>query len=451
MAGLCALSIDTKSYEGNFLEDIFWGAFYQQHLGEEYAGLATYNQGQIRVRTHRGLFRPTFSEDLEGLEGTEGIGYCGSVREPYLADSRLGKLGLCFSGNVINQAELVERFKNFSHTFERGDDIEIIAKHIAQGNDVVEGIKKMDKEIEGAYSLLILTEEGIYAACCPTGYWPLLIGKKEGAVMIASESVGFRNLGFKLIRDLEPGEIILLKDGCWISKDKIPRKRIKICSFLWVYTAFPNVVFEGITASLVRKRLGARLAQRDIERGFIPDIVAPVPDSGRFHAIGYHQEFCRQMMEGKITKIPLYDEVLLKFPYAGRSYTPSTPEARNLEAQIKLVASGEDYQDKIVVVCDDSIVRGTQTQTNLVPKLRTSGIKEIHFRISNPELRSHCRWGKTTKKGETLAFRLPLIKDRIKFLGIKSLEYSTVDDLVGAIGLPPEKLCVDCDLDISEE
>ena len=155
---------------------------------------------------------------------------------------------------------------------------------------------------------------------------------------------------------------------------------------------------------------------------------------------------CRQMFEGKIDKVPLYEEALLKYPYAGRSYTPQREEARKLEAHIKLLRSGEDYQGKRVVVCDDSIVRGTQTQTNLVPKLRALGIGEIHFRISNPELLSHCPWGKTTQKGETLAYRKPSKADRIEFLGVDSLEYNTIDDLVKAIGLPREQLCMDCDL-----
>ncbi len=314
MAGLCALSVNPKIYQGKFLDDLFWLTFYQQHLGEEYAGLSTINQGQIKIRTHRGLFRPTFSQDLRGLEGTEGIGYCGTVREPYFADAKLGKFSLCFSGNIVNLPNLVERFKNLGHTFERGDDIEVIAKLIVQGEDIVDGIKIMSKEIKGAYALFILTEEGIYAARSPSGHWPLVIGEKEGAVIVASESGGFSNCNFVLIRDIEPGEIILVKNGSWIVKDKIPSERIQNCSFVWVYTAFPNGIFEKIPASLVRKRLGAALARRDIQKGFIPDFVIPVPDSGRFHSIGYHQEFCRQMMEGKISRVPFYDECLLKYP-----------------------------------------------------------------------------------------------------------------------------------------
>ena len=453
MAGLFALSINSEKYQGNFLDDLFWGTFYQQHAGEEYSGLSTYNpnRDKIEIRTHRGLFRPTFSEDLLGLEGTEGIGYCGIAREPFFVDSRLGKLSACFSGNLINCPELIDRFKDFGHTFERGDDIETITKLIAQKNNVIEGIKKADEEIKGAYSLLILTAEGIYLARCPSAHWPLVIGEKKGAVVVASESGGFLNRGFKLVRSLEPGEIVLMKNGSYETKDKIAGDKIQFCSFLWVYSAFANGVFEGISASAVRKRLAATLARQDIERGFIPDIVISIPDSGRFHGIGYHQEFCRQMNEDKIKKIPIYDEALLKYPYAGRSFTPQTEEARELEANIKILESGENcYQGKEVVVCDDSLVRGVQTRANLVPKLRTLGVKGIHFRISNPELRSHCPWGKTTKKGETLAHRFPSKEDRIRVLGIESLEYNTIDGLVDAIGLPREQLCVDCDLDLPE-
>jgi amidophosphoribosyltransferase len=156
------------------------------------------------------------------------------------------------------------------------------------------------------------------------------------------------------------------------------------------------------------------------------------------------------MNEGKIKRIPFYDETLLKYPYAGRSFTPQTQEERNREAQIKLLEGGEDYRDKIAVICDDSIVRGTQAKTNLVPKLRKIGIKEIYFRISNPELRSYCPWGKTVQKGETMVSQIPSKEDRIKFLGIESLEYNTIEELVRAIGLPREKLCVDCSLALSD-
>jgi amidophosphoribosyltransferase len=153
------------------------------------------------------------------------------------------------------------------------------------------------------------------------------------------------------------------------------------------------------------------------------------------------------MMAGKVKRVPLYDELLLKYPYAGRSFIPSDQKRRDREARIKLLASGEDCRGKVIAVCDDSIVRGTQTQTELVPKLRQAGVKGIHFRISNPELRSHCRWGKTTSRGELLVVRIPAREDRAAFLGVEGLEYNSIDDLAEAIGRPIDSLCVDCCLD----
>lgn len=447
MPGLFALSIDPERYSSDFLEDLFLGTFYHQHLGEAYSGLSTFGDGKFHIRTHRGLFRATFSRDLEGMGGTEGIGYCGGVREPHFADSRLGAFSCCFSGNVTNAAQLTEQFKRFGHDFTRGDDIEIIMKLISQGSSAVEGIRRMTRDLQGAFSLLLLTAEGIYAVRCPSGRWPLVIGEKDGAVAVASESGGFTNLGFKRVRDLAPGEIVLLKSGRWETKGNMENGAIRLCSFYSVYTGFPTNAFEGVPDSVVRKKLGAALARRDIERGFIPDVVIPVPDSGRFHAIGYQQEFCRQLIAGKIDRAPLYDELLMKYPYAGRSFIPQDQKQREREARVKQLPSGEDCAGKIVAVCDDSIVRGTQAQTQLVPKLRSTGVKEIHFRISYPELRSHCRWGKTTRKGELLACRVPEKEQRAACLGVEGLEYNTIEDVAEAIGQPLDRLCVDCCMD----
>ena len=444
MPGLFALSINPETYKASFLNDLFLGTFYHQHLGEAYSGLSTFGNGRFQIRTHRGLFRSTFSKDLDGMDGTEGIGYCGPDREPHFFESRHGKLAACFSGNIMNLPQIVERFHSFGHVFTRGDDIEIITALLVQGSSVAEGIQNVAKTVQGAFSLLVLSEQGIYAARSPNGHWPMVVGTKEGAAAAASESGGFRNLGFQRARDLAPGEIVRLKNGQWETVGRVPSARVQACSFYWIYTGFANDAFEGVPDSLVRKRMGAALARRDIANGFVPDVVIPVPDSGRFHAIGYHQEFCRQMMDGKIKRVPLYDELLLKYPYAGRSFIPSDQKQRDREARVKLLISGEDCSGKTIAVCDDSIVRGTQTQMELVPKLRMAGVKEIHFRISYPELRSHCVWGKTTKKGELLACRIPAIEDRIKFLNVEGLMYNTVADVAEAIGRPVETLCVDC-------
>ncbi len=451
MAGFFALSVDPGKYKGDFSKELFWQTFYQQHLGQGYAGLSTYNGGKINIRTHRGLFRTTFSEDLNGLDGTEGIGYCGDTREPILVDSKLGQFAACFTGNIINHDDLVERFKTFGHSFAwEGVDIELIVKLISQGEGFIDGVKRMNNEVDGAYSLSILTPNGVYVICDPSGRWPLVVGEKTGAVAVATDPCGFSNFDFSLKRDLEPGEIVLLKNGRLEFQDKIPNGKIQVCTFVWVYTNYPNAVFKGVPVSVVRKKLGAVLARRDIKKGFTPDIVAPVPDSGRHCAIGYHQEFCRQRDAEKVKKIPLYDEILIRYRFSGRSYDQPTQLARDIEAHIKQLKSGEDYTGKKVVICDDSIRRGTQTEKNLVPKLRSLGIKEIHFRISNPDSLSYCPWGKTVKKGELLAYRIPSTQERIKFLGIESLEHPTTQELAGAIGLPLETLCVDCDLPSTE-
>ena len=447
MPGFFALSTDPEKYKDNFLDDLFWQTFYQQHLGEDYTGLATCKGEKIKIRTHRGLFRPTFSEDMAGLEGTMGIGYCGDSREPILIDSNLGEFATCFSGNIINQDELVEEFKACGHSFTwEGVDIEIITKLMAQGEEFVGGIQGMNDKVKGAYSLAILTHEGIYIACDPSSRWPLVIGEKTGAVAATTDPCGFKNCGFSYQRDVEPGEIVLLKNGYAETKGRIPSSKVQICTFVWVYTNYPSAIFKDIPVSAVRKKLGAILARQDIERGFIPDIVVPVPDSGRFCAIGYHQEFCRQINEKKIDRIPVYEELLMKYPYAGRSYPRSNQVARDSEAHIKQLGSGEKYLGKTVVVCDDSIRRGTQIEKNLVPKLKSLGIKEIHFRISNPDSLSYCRWGKTIKKGELIATRIPSIKKRIAFLNINSLRHPTVEELAEAVGLPLDTLCIDCDL-----
>ena len=452
MPGFSAISVNPKEYNGDFVEDIFWQTFYQQHMGESYAGLATINNGKIKIRTHRGQFRPNFSEDINGLEGTMGIGYCGDNREPILVDSKIGEFAICFTGNIFNDEELIAEYKKKGHSFAWGGvDVEVIAKLIAEGDGFVDGIRKMNETVKGAYSIAILAPEGIYMACDPSGRWPLIIGEKQGAVVATTDPVGFDNWGFSYQRDVEPGEIVLLKNGKAESKGKTGEGKSQICTFVWVYTNFPNAVFKGIPVTAVRKRLGAVLARRDIENCFIPDYVAPVPDSGRFCAIGYHQEFCRQMNAGTINRVPEYDEVLLKYPYAGRSYPRVTQSERGLEAHIKQLRSGENYSGKTVVLCDDSIRRGTQIEKNLVPKLKALNFSEIHFRISNPDSVSYCKWGKSIQKGELIATRIPSIKRRVEFLGIDSLEYPTIDELAEAIGLPLDELCVDCDLPGQQE
>jgi len=255
MAGIFALSVDPEKHRGDFWDDFSIGIFYQQHLGEEYAGFSIRRGQNIITQTHHGLVRSTFCSGEGAFYGTDGIGYCGCDREPFLVESQSGEWSICFAGNLINQCELVERFKREGHIFEkRGpaiSDVEIIAKLIAEGKSLPDGIEKMTKEIKGTYTILILTKDGVIAARSPDGHWPLVMGEKEGAMAVASESGGLSNLGFSLKRDLRPGEIVLINSGRIKRTDSIASCGIKICSFLWVYTGFANAKFEGIPVSLV--------------------------------------------------------------------------------------------------------------------------------------------------------------------------------------------------------
>lgn len=462
MAGLVALSVDPEEFNGRFSfeETLMLLAFYHQHLGEQYCGFASYNEEVRRdISPQHGLVRPNFEGKMGCFSGTEAIGYCGSEREPFLGRSQTGKAAYCYSGALRNRDEILGNLFNDGCVLKYSSDIEVIANVIArysslsEGNviakhsSLLEGIEMALLEgIKGSCSLLVLAEEGIYIALSPDGHWPMVIGEQKGAVAVASESTGFSNLGFSLARDLKPGEIVLIKNG----KIETLRRPVpfgpQICKFLWVYTAFPCAVINGISVSEVRQKLGAALAQKDIQNGFIPDIVAPVPDSGWLHAIGYLNEFIRMMNNRWISRIPSLGLPILKYPYAGRSYTPPTQERRNLEAHIKIIECSGDFEGKTVVVVDDSVVRGTQIKANFGPRLRSLGFKEVHIRASNPELLSYCPWGNTTKQGETLADRIPDLEERARYLGVESIRYNSLQDLYEAIGLPEEALCVDCAL-----
>jgi amidophosphoribosyltransferase len=451
MANPFGLSVDPAAFAGqfSFSETLLWGSFYGQHLGEECSGFAVKAGGKIWCQTAQGLIRPNFGQPGQIPHGTEGIGYCGNSKEPFKMLSRHGEAALCYSGNILNKEELLGRLLRSNRVFDGGDDIEIIANLLLNGDSWTDGLVAARTDIKGTFSVLVLTEDGIYAAVSPDSHWPLIIGKQKGAVAVACESTGFANLGFKIDRDLEPGEVVLLKNGDYTLCNHGNGAVAQACKFLWVYTAFPSATIWGLPVSLARKKLGAVLARKDIKRGFRPDVVSFVPDSGRYHGLGYFEEFCRAANAGEISEVPLLDMPLQKYPYAGRSYTPSSQEKRDREAHLKIVPNAERYDGKVLVILEDSVVRGTQVRGNLVPKLRSMGFAEIHVRASNPELLSYCPWGKSTRPGETLADKMPDLQERASYLGVDSVAYNSLDDLkevFSSLGIPPDRLCVDCAL-----
>ncbi|MBU3943028.1 hypothetical protein KKA24_03530 [Patescibacteria group bacterium] len=487
MAGLFGISIGLDVSHTFFQKGLYWGVLYGRHLEEKQCGVSVLSQGLIFPKDLPGPYVAAFRSKDSIPSGTEGVGYCGLKGDFFHVDtcSKLGSYTVCFNGVISNRDRLIREFEKDSHLFSdsKKSNAEIVAKVLAFGQDMDNAIQILKAKMEGAYSLLVLSQEGIWVVRSSLGHWPLVIGSHpaEDAIIIASESTGFNNLGFEIDREVGPGEFLLIKGGEPVVVVQGANENSQRCSFYPVYTSHPAAKINGQPASLVRKNLGACIAKRDIEGFKDPksnlkrvDIVTLVPDSGRCSAIGYYQEYIRQANLGKISRIPFFDEVFFKYGFI-RSYLGESQEERDERAHYKIVITAETIKDfiamlreagliemvndifesgKIVVVlCDDSVVRGTQVRGNLVPKLQiiyeaeVDGIMikvEIHVRASYPELLSHCPNSNTTKKGESLAESMPDLNERAKKLGVTSLRYTTREDVFQVLGCDPKDLCHSC-------
>ncbi len=434
--------------ETECVQDIFQGIDFLQHRGQEYCGIATFDKG-IRIVTHYGKAANTFrDQELDYLKGTWGIGHVSlRERQPVRWRSRLGEIAVAFGGNIVNAHELIEEMKNRGRAFYDGYNVEIISKIIMEERDVVAGIRALSKIIRGAYSLVVLTRDGIYAARDIFAFRPLVLGQGLGKYVIASESRAIQNLEMEFIRDVRPGEILLVNDKGFQPLAQLDSPRRAHCAFEWAYTASLDSIIDGVYVQEARNRLGGSLAQRDIDEGDLEvDIVAAVPMSGIGHALGYH----------KRSKIS-YQEVFLYNRYADRSYTQSNQPAREKMAKRKLSVLQHAVRGQRVVLCDDSIVRGTQILYK-VRDLKEAGAQEVHVRIACPPLMYPCDFGISTRTYEELAARRhfktgnitsmkklrkleALISEKI---GADSVKYNSLDAFVSALGIPKQELCLKC-------
>ncbi len=443
---------------------LYYGTDYHSHLGTGFGGLAMLGKNFDR-RIHnisQTQFKSKFYEDIKNMRGNMGIGVISdSDEQPMYLDSRFGPFCMVSSGLIENKIELKTYLFNKGVSFAEvsHDDVnttELIAKLISQGDSLIDGIEKMFEMIEGSCSILILSEDGIYAARDRHGYTPLTVGKNGDDWCISMESSAFINLGFQTVKYLQPGEIVLLNDGGL--EEKQPGHDInQICSFLWIYTGFPASDYEGINVEHVREQCGKAMARKD--KDIEVDVVAGVPDSGIAHAIGYAIESNKP-----------YRRPLIKYtPGYGRSYTPLDQETRDHVATMKLIPNNEIIKDNKIVVCEDSIVRGTQLKNSTVKKLWNAGAEEIHVRPACPPLMFPCKFCLSTRSIHELAARKAIkaiegkdIEDISEYLDSESekhkkmidwikkdievttLRFQTIDDMVDAIGLPKENLCLYC-------
>ncbi len=448
------------------VSNVFYGTDYHSHLGTKRAGLAYFNPKDGFQRAihslEDGYFRTKFENDLVSFTGNSGIGVISDTEaQPIVANSHLGKFAIVTVSKIANAEELESSFLNNHRTFSETSQgsvnpTELVAMLIANGQDFVDGIENTFKNIKGSCSMLILTEKEIIAARDKLGRTPVIIGKNLNGLAVASESCAFANLGFEIEKFLGPGEIVrITADG--YEQIKKPLNKMQVCAFLWVYYGYPPSYYENINVDETRYRCGAALARKD---NIEADFVAGIPDSGLGHAIGYTNE----------RNIPFMRPYAKYTPTWPRSFMPQNQVARKLVAKMKLIPNPAIIRGKRGIFLDDSIVRGTQLKDN-TRDLYTKGIKEVHMRIACPPLTYPCKFlnFSRSKKSIELATRKAIAQlegnedvnikkysttdseeckamiERIrKNLGLTTLQYQSLDDLVKAIGLPKESLCTHC-------
>jgi amidophosphoribosyltransferase len=449
----------------NCISNLYYGTDYHSHLGTEYGGIAFLDKHNKPVKKIHDIansqFKSKFYEGSDQIQSTIGIGVISDKDpQPLTFQSKFGPFAICCAGLISNKPELSEKLieKGISFSELSNGEInttELVANLINQGTTIINGIDQMYEQIKGSISLLLLTKNGIYCARDKNGVTPLVIGENNGEFAVASETCAFPNLGYTITKYLTPGEIVFLtENGMEVSFKGVSEN--KICAFLWIYTGFPASSYEGINVEKVRENCGRFLAKRD---NVDIDLVSGVPDSGIAHAIGYSIE------SGKP-----YRRVLLKYtPGYGRSYLPLSQDVRDRIALLKLIANKAITNENRIILCEDSIVRGTQLKNYTITKLLDAGAKEVHVRPACPPLMFPCIYNLSTRSIHELAARKAIralegediddvseyvnqhsekYQKMIKWieqdLGVTSLQYMLLDDMVKAIGLPKEKLCLYC-------
>lgn len=447
--------------------DLFYGTDYNSHLGTRRAGMTTYDPvaRQFCRKIHSlesSYFRTKFEQDLEKFKGNLGIGIISDTDpQPIIFNSHLGKFAIVSIAKINNidalEKEMLDQGAHLAELSSGStNQTELLALLITKGKTFKEGIEFAMSKIDGSCSLLILTENSIIAARDALGRTPIILGHKEGAYALSSESTSFPNLDYEILRDLGPGEIIeVFPDR--IEQLKAPGERMQICSFLWVYYGFPTSTYEGRNVEDVRFASGFAMGKRDDAE---IDCACGIPDSGVGMALGY--------AAGK--GVP-YRRAISKYtPTWPRSFTPANQSMRDLVAKMKLVPNKAMLKGQRALFCDDSIVRGTQLNDN-VKVLYDCGAKEVHMRIACPPLIYGCRYvGFTSSKSdmELLTRRIiaelegdpdknleayattdsPEYKQLVEKIrqrfNLTSLKFSTIEDLVAAIGLPKCKICTHC-------
>lgn len=432
--------IGVYSKEDNVAEMIYHGLYALQHRGQESAGIATSSNGTINYHKNMGLVSEVFSnEKLEKLEGNMGIGHVrystaeenlGINAQPLVVKYKKGSIAIAHNGSIVNGESLREILEDEGVVFQTTNDCEVMANMIARyhKDEIEKAINRVMEVFKGSYALVLMTNDKLIGVRDNQGIRPLCLGKIKDGYVLASESCALDTIGAEFVRDIEPGEMVII-DGNGIKSifnDKWSKKRL--CIFEIVYFARPDSRIDDISVYLARKEAGKILAR---EYPVDADIVISVPDSGTSAAIGYAEE----------SGIP-YSIGLIKNRYIGRTFIKPNQSNREQGVRIKLNVLKENIQGKRVVLVDDSIVRGT-TSKRIVSMLKKSGAKEVHLRISSPSVAYPCYFGIDTPYREHLVGANKTMDEICQMVNADSLGFLSEEGLIKSTG-KAEGFCLAC-------
>jgi len=419
----------------------YLGLYALQHRGQESAGIVSSDNRQLYHYRQMGLVSEVFTKDiLKKLSGKSAIGHvrystAGSSElknaQPFMVDYHKGSLAIAHNGNLINAPLIKSELESRGSIFQSNMDTEVIVHLIARFKEknFVERTVHALKQVEGAYSLLILTEKEMVAARDPFGFRPLVLGQLKDAPVVASETCAFDLIGAKFVREIEPGEILLINEEGIKSFKPFPHKQHHQCIFEFIYFARPDSFLFNRNVYEVRKSFGVQLAK---EAPVEVDMVVPIPDSGFPATLGYAAE----------SKIPL-ELGMIRNHYIGRTFIEPEQRIRHFGVKIKLNPVKELLKGKKIVTVDDSIVRAT-TSRKINKMFRNAGAKEVHVRISSPPITDPCFYGIDTPKRSELIASFHKVKGIQKFINATSLHYLTLEGLKKCLGEDAKSFCYAC-------
>lgn len=419
----------------------YYGLYALQHRGQESAGIAVGDGKRIYLQKDMGLVSEVFNhEKLDRFQGHIAVGHVRysttgtsnpANAQPLVFHYHKGMIGLAHNGNLSNVSDLRHQLSSTGSVFQSTTDSEVIVNLIARYNQgcLEDAIVKSMIDIRGAYALLILTESKLIGVRDPYGFRPLCLGRMGDAYVLASESCALDTVGAELVRDIEPGEIIMIDEGGLTSRKALQTRKKAHCIFEYIYFARPDSRIDGFNVNKVRRQMGRRLAR---EYPVEADLVIPVPDSGTIAARGFAEESGIHFEEG-----------LMKNRYIGRTFIQPTQNIRDLGVKLKMNPIRDVLAGKRVILVDDSIVRGTNS-SKIVDMVRDCGVKEIHYCLSSPPYRNSCYYGiDTSNEAELIASHKSLEEIR-EHIGADGLHYLSMEGLLEIFGESRNNFCTAC-------